>query len=214
MTHGGLAGRMFLILHDPFTGKPGVSQEQMKYGLVAAALADLVMQGRLRMEYGHLSIANYHGAAPDDVGTFLLKGIRGGPNDITRSWVEGFTEILYELVARGLVAGGVVRREQGRRLVRRSPDRFPAVDLLRAAGPRVRLEHMLRSPHDLDLAGAALASIINGLGLERVLDVDRERAAVKKAVVAAATHLPTDLRSLVDDVSAAVAEVTLTFRRL
>jgi hypothetical protein len=73
---------------------------------------------------------------------------------------------------------------------------------------------MLRSAHDLDLAGAALASIINGLGLERVLDVDRERAAVKKAVGAAATHLPTDLRSLVDDVSAAVSEVPLTFRRL
>ena len=214
MTHDGLAGRMFLILHDPFTGKPGVSQEQMKYGLVAAALADLVMQGRLRMENGHLSIADYRGAAPDEIGAFLLQRIHDGPSDITRRWMEGFTEMVYELVARGLVAGAVVRREQGRRVVRRSPDRFPAIDLLRAAGPRVRLEHMLRSPHDLDLAGAALASIINGLGLERVLDVDRERAAVKKAVAAAATHLPTDLRSLVDDVSAAVAEVTLTFRRL
>ncbi|OLT15409.1 hypothetical protein BJF78_01370 [Pseudonocardia sp. CNS-139] len=134
---------------------------------------------------------------------------------IARSNVEALTTITYELVARGLVADGVVRRMHGsRRLVRRGADRFPAVDLLRAAGPRIRLEHMLRSPHDLDVPGAVLARIVHTLEMERVFDVDRDRAAVKGAAASAAQILPADLRGLIDEFAAAVSEVTLTFRRL
>jgi Golgi phosphoprotein 3 (GPP34) len=215
MTQDGLAGRMFLILHDPFTGKPGVTQELVRYGVVAAALADLMMQGRLHRENGRVTVTGARPGSTDDVSAFLLTTIQAEPSHVTRSWVESFTGVTYELVARALVAGGVVRREHGgRRLVRRNPDRFPAVDLLRAAGPRVRLEHMLRVPRDLDQAGAALATIISGLGMERVLDIDRERAAVENAAAGAATHLPADVRALIEDVAAAVSEVALTFRRL
>jgi hypothetical protein len=215
MAQDTLVRRMFLILHDPFTGKPGIGHDLLKCGLVAAALADLMLDRRLGMENDRIVVADPRGNGTDEVGAFVVESIQRQPSAHTvRSWVEALTEVLYELVARGLVTEGVVRREQGgRRLVRRSADRFPAVDLLRAARPRVRLEHMLRDPRDLDVAGSALAGIIRALGVERVLDLDRDRAAVKTSVAAAADHLPIDLKSLVDGVESAVSAISLTIRR-
>jgi hypothetical protein len=216
MTQETLARRMFLILHDPFSGKPGVGIEPLKYGLVSAALADLVIQERLGLTGGRVVVADARGNGADDVAAFLVGSIQHGPDwDISRSWVESFTDIVYELVARGLMADGVVRREHGgRRVVRRNPDRFPAVDLLRAAGPKIRLEHMLRSPQDLDAAGAALAGIVRALQMDRVIDTDSDRTSVRSALTAAAERMPADVKALVNGVAAAVTTVSLDFRRL
>ena len=215
MTQDALIRRMFLILHDPFSGKPAVPPNLVRYGLVTAALADLLMRRRIAVENGRVTVTGQHTNGTDDVDTFILGRILPDGADISRTWVEVFTDAVYEMVARGLVTDGVVRREHGGRwLRRRDPDRFPAVDLLRAAGPRVRFEHMLRSPHDMDLIGATIAGIIHGLGMENALDVDRDRSAVKHTAAAAARQLPADLRGLLEGVTTAVAEVTLTFRRL
>lgn len=206
---------MFLILHDPFTGKPAIGHDLLKCGLVAGALADLMIERRLGMENDRIVVADPRGSGADEVGAFVVESIQRQPSAHTvRSWVEALTDVLYELVARGLVADGICRREQGSRgLLRRRADRFPAVDLLRAASPRVRLEHMLRTPRDLDVPGAALAGIIKAIEVERVLDVDRDRAAVKSSVAVAAEQLPIDLKNLVDGIEAAVSAISLTIRR-
>jgi hypothetical protein len=216
MTQETLARRIFLILHDPFTGKPGVSLDGVKYGLVTAGLAGLVTQRRLGVHNGRVTVLERRGRGSDDVAAFLMQGIYGRPDTyIARSWVEAFTDPVYELVARGLVADGIVRHENGgRRLVRRNPDRFPAVDLVRAAGPKVRLEHMLSSPHDLDFDGAMLAAIIQALHLDHVIDLERERPAVRAALAAAAQQVTADIGELVESVAAAVSAISLDFRRL
>jgi Golgi phosphoprotein 3 (GPP34) len=216
MSYETLARRVFLVLHDPFTGKPGVSLDGVKYGLVTAVLADLVTQRRIGVHNGRVTVLDRRGTGSGDVATFLLQGIeRQSESYIARSWVESFTDATYEMVARGLVADGIVRRENGgRRVVRRNPDRFPAADLVRAAGPKVRLEHMLRSPHDLDFDGATLAAIIEALHLDRVIDLDRERPAVRVALITAARQVTADIRELVDSVAAAVSAISLDFRRL
>lgn len=213
MVHDALARRMFLILHDPFSGQPGVPPKSVRHGLVTAGLADLVMHRRIVVENGRAIAVDPPRNEGPDVDVFLVGSIQPDGSDITRSWVEAVGDTVYELVARRLVADRVVRREAGGRR-RRHPDRFPAVDLLRAAGPGVRLEHMLRSPHDMDLVGATLAGIIDCLRMESVLDGDRDRAAVKRSAAAAVRQLPADLRTLLETVGAAVSEVTLTFRRL
>jgi hypothetical protein len=213
MTEDALARKIFLILHDPFCGEPGIPLKLVRYGLVTAGLADLVMQRRVVVGNGRVVVVDPRRNDGPDVDVVLVESIPPGGCDITRSWAEAVGDSVYEVVARGLVADRVVRREVGGRW-RRTPDRFPAVDLLRAAGPGVRLEHMLRSPHEMDLVGATLAGIIDCLGMESVLDVDRDRAAVKRAAATAVRHLPSDLRTLLEAVGAAVSEVPLTFRRL
>jgi hypothetical protein len=100
-------------------------------------------------------------------------------------------------------------------LLRRTPvSRFPAVDLLSAAGPRVQLEHMLRSPHDLDIVGSTFAAILDGLHLDGVLAGDVDRATVRRVAADAVKTLPSNLWDLLAAVTTAVEEVTLTFRRL
>lgn len=210
-----LVKRMFLVLHNPFTGKPAVNPDLLRCGLVAAALADLMLARRLGMENDRVVVADPGDTGADEVGAFVVESIQRQPTAHTvRSWVEALADVLYELVARRLVDEGIVRREQGgRRFLRRGPDRFPALDLLRASGPRLRLEHMLRTPREMDLPGATFAAILGALEVERVLDVDRNRAEVRRAVAAAGAQLPIDLRSMVDGVGSAVSAIALTIRR-
>jgi hypothetical protein len=215
MTEDALIWKMFLILHDSFSGKTDVPPNLVRYGLVTAGLADLAMHQRVVMENGRIVATDPHWFDGDDVEIFLLGSIRPQGCVITRTWMEGLGDTVFERAVSRLVAERVVRREErGGRLRRSTADCFPAVDLLRAAGPRVRLVHMLHSPHDMDLVGATLAGIIYSLRLESVLDLGQDQVAVKQAVVTAARGLPTDLRTLLDAVAAAVVQVTLTFRRL
>lgn len=210
-----LAKRMFLILHNPFTGKPDVGHDLLKCGLVAAELADLILARRLGMENDRIVVADTRGTGSDEIGAFVVDSIqRQSSAHTVRSWVEALADVLYELVARALLEEGVVRREAGgRRLLRRSADRFPAVDLMRAAGPRLRLEHMLRTPSEREVGNAVLAAIIGALDVERVLDVDRDRASVRAAVAQATTSLPIDMRSLVAGVEDSVSAISLIVRR-
>ena len=151
----------------------------------------------------------------DEVTTYVAESIsRQTSTHSVRVWVDTFREVLYELVARRLVDEGVVRREQGgRQLMRRRPDRFPATDLLAAARPRLRLEHMLRTPQEFDLPGAILAVLVGAVGAETVLDPEIDRTAARELMTRLEENLPADVRALVEGVRAAVAAVSLTIRR-
>lgn len=207
--------RMFLILHDPFTGKPQISRDLLTCGLVAAALADLMIAHRLGMENDRIVVAEARGTGPDEVEAFVMESIQRQTGAHTvRSWVEALQDVLFELVARDLVKDRIVRREQGGRLLaRRGSARFPALDLLRAAGPRLRLEHTLRESPGHDVSNGALAALIGALDAERVLDVDRDRVEVKRAVAAATDRLPIDLRGLVAGVRSAATAGSRRSRR-
>ena len=97
--------------------------------------------------------------------------------------------------------------------MRKRPDRFPAVDLLAAARPRLRVEHMLRSPEEFDLPGAMVAVLIQVLGAESMLDPELDRTAVRELSARLEANLPVHLRALVEGVRTAVAAVSLTIRR-
>lgn len=216
MTQNALARKMFLVLHDPFSGKALGPPKLIRYAIVTAGLAELVMHRRLAVGGGRIAPAGeWYDGGGDAVRAVLVGGVGPAGSDINRTWVEQVADAVYEQVVRGLVAERVVRREtRGGLLRRNAPMRFPAVDLLTAAGPRVKLEHMLRSPHDMDVVGSTFAAILDYLRLESVFDADCDRAMVRRAASAAVRSLPADLRELLTEVARAVAEVTLTFRRL
>jgi hypothetical protein len=216
MTQNALARKMFLVLHDPFSGKALGPPKLIQYAVVTAGLAELVMHRWLAVENGRIAPAGeWHDGGGDDVRAVLVGGVGPAGSNITRTWVEEVGDAVFHEVVRGLVAERVVRREVRGGLLRRNTTvRFPAVNLLSAAGPRVKLEHMLRSPHDMDIVGTTFAAILDCLRLETVLDGDCDRAMVRRAAGAAVRSLPADLRELLTEVARAVAEVTLTFRRL
>ncbi|GAA5113859.1 GPP34 family phosphoprotein [Pseudonocardia adelaidensis] len=216
MTQNALARRMFLVLHDPFSGKALGPPKLIRYAVGTAGLAELVMQRRLAVDGGRIAVAGeWRDGGADAVQAILLGAVGPAGSDITRSWVEEVGDAVYAQVVRGLVADRVIRREVRGGLLRRgAAERFPAVDLLSAAGPRVQLEHMLCSPHDMDVVGSTFATILDRLRLDAALDFDCDRGVVRRAAAAAVRGLPGDLRNLVTEVAKAVVEVTLTFRRL
>ena len=200
-----LVWRMFLVLHDPFTGKPEVAHELLTTGLAACELCELIMARRLVLNRDHVLIAPVSSGWLDEIASLVLQAIEQQPGTHTvRNWIRVLGEPVYEAVARLAVESGTVRRQQGGwRPTGRRPDRFPAVDLLRAAGPRLRLEHMLRSPGELDTGASVLAGVIGSLRLERVIDEQRDRAAVKSSIATAIAALPLDLRAVLSGVESA-----------
>jgi hypothetical protein len=200
-----LVWKMFLVLHDPFTGKPEVAHDLLTTGLAACELCELIMSRRLVLNRDHVLIAPVSFSWPDEVSSLVLQAIEQQPGTHTvRTWVRVLGEPIYQTVSRLAVDGGTVRRQQGGwRPTGRRPDRFPAVDLLRAAGPRLRLEHVLRTPSELDTGASVLAGVIGGLRLERIIDEQRDRAAVRASVVSAVASLPHDLRAVLAGVESA-----------
>jgi hypothetical protein len=210
-----LAADFFLIAHDEFSGKLRVSPELLCCGLVGAQIADLITANRLAVEGGRVLATDVRSEVGDEVGDYVVESVsRQTSTHSVRVWIDTLSEVLYELVARRLVDDGVVRREQGgRQLMRRRPDRFPATDLLAAARPRLRLEHMLRTPQEFDLSGAILAVLVGSVGVETVLDPEIDRAVARELMTRLEENFPADLRVLIEGVEAAVSAVSLTVRR-
>jgi Golgi phosphoprotein 3 (GPP34) len=201
-----LAADFFLIAHDEFSGKLRISLELLCCGLVGGQLADLIVANRLAVEGGRVLVTDDRSEARDEVGDYVVESIsRQTSTHSVRVWVETLQEVLYELIGR--------REQGGRQLMRRRPDRFPATDLLAAARPRLRLEHMLRTPQEFDLPGAILAVLVGAVGVETVLDPEIDRTAARELMTRLEENFPADLRALIEGVRAAAVAVSLTVRR-
>ncbi len=222
MGHSEYAPNLFLVAHDSFTGRMEVSRELVLCGLVASELAHLVIERRLGMaEERVVPIAAAAGApapaagSPGDAGgleidDYVVASVKQqSTNHSVRVWAESLGEVLYGLIADDLVAQGVVRRERRRIVTRRTADRFPAVDLLRASGPRLRLDSMIREPATFTLAGAVNVALLGALGIERLLETE----ITKEFVDELNRNLPSQLQMLMSGAAAAAAAVSLTVRR-
>ena len=199
MERNELAADFFLIAHDEFTGKLRIARGRLGCGLVAAQLAQLLIAGRVALADNRVVLTD--GAAPgaNEVDVFVLDTVRRDMSvGSVREWTATLADPLYARVAHRLQAMGVVRREAGRRLTRRRTDRFPGADLLAAARPRTRLEHMIRHPRELDLPGAFTVALLWAVGAERVLDPDIARVAARQVAEQANEHLPVDLHTVLD----------------
>ncbi len=84
---------------------------------------------------------------------------------------------------------------------------------MRASAPRVRLEHMLRVPDDMDLQGTVIAAILGALDIVQCFDVGIDRIALRGRISQLTQQLPSDLRDVVAGVEASAASISLTVRR-
>jgi hypothetical protein len=127
--------------------------------------------------------------------------------------VEYLCGDVRDLVGERLEAAKMVRRERTRGLTLRAVVRFPAVDAVEAAGPRVRLRYLLNQGDPLDMPTALLAALVRATELEHVLLLPATRQQVRALLGQVVGALPPDLRAIVAAVDAAVAAVALTVRR-
>jgi Golgi phosphoprotein 3 (GPP34) len=191
------AAKVFLILHDPFSGKPVVRASAIKRAIMGAELADLILARRIGMENDQIVLADEGRRGADHLSAFLVETIRSQPESHTVPvWVATLADRLFDLLATLLVNDGIVRRAPGPRFLV-SADRFPAQDLLAAVGPRLRLEHALRSPEEPELTWRVVAAVIGSIGASRAIDTDGDRGAVRRRIEAITKALPLDLRDLI-----------------
>jgi Golgi phosphoprotein 3 (GPP34) len=204
-----LAARLFLILHDPFNGRCAVSPMALRCALVGAELAELVLNRRVTM-VGELVVLGATSApGRDALSAFVVGAIARQPESYgVPTWLAAIGDAVVELVAARLVEAEILARSKSP-LRRRGRGRFPATDLLAAAGPRVRLEYMVRQPEDCDVAGAACAGLVAAVGAGRVLQGSSSRRQLRSGLATVAATLPDDLRSLVTSVEVAHASGAL-----
>jgi hypothetical protein len=192
------AAKIFLILHDSFTGKPLVRMNAIKRGVIGAELADLVQSRRIAMENDRVVVAGLGMRDGDHLSAFLLDTIRSQPDAHTVSaWAATLAERYFDLLATLLTNEGIVRRVSRPRMVGRSNELFPAQDLLAAAGPRLRIEHALRTPAELDLSSRVVAALLGSVGAAKVIDLDGNRGVTRRRIEEITKALPVDLRELV-----------------
>lgn len=203
-----LAARLFLILHDPFTGRCAVPAAALRCVLVGAELAELVLTRRIALE-NELVLLGEAGTAPgtDSISAFVVDSIARQPDAHgVPTWLAALGNAVTELVAARLVDSGILVR--ARALFGRG-SRYPASNLLAAAGPRVRLEHAVRQPRDGDPATAVCAALLVAIGARRVVNADGHRRETRRGLATLEATLPTDLRGLVMSVEVAHASGSL-----
>ncbi len=208
-----MAGAFLLLVHDEFSGRPRCSADLLRGGLVGAQLAELVIAGRMGLAEGRV-----HPLDADPLGdarpaaAYVMECVLAQPRHHTvRTWTENLGEALHEMVVTELVDEGIVRRESGG-FGRRRMERYPAVDLPRAAAPKARFERMLTTPRDLDLAGAFTIAMVWALGIEGVLDARAERGGAD-LVERIRARMPGPLRELLDGIGSSAAATSLAVRR-
>ena len=196
-----LAARIFLILHDPFNGKAAVGPTAMRCAIVGAELAELILARRIAMADNLVVMGDAGVPGSDEISAFVVDSInRQSRSYDVSTWLGAIGDALYELVAARLVGTGILVRTRG--LVGRA-HRYPAANLLAAAGPRVRLEHMVREPRERDVPGAVCAALLGAIGAAGALETDGSRRSMRRTLAAIAESLPADLRSLVMSVEVA-----------
>ena len=207
-----LADELFLIGHDEYSGKTIISGEVLDTGLAGAVLGELLLAGRITIAEGKVTLEDDrpYGEGVSDAAIAEIR--RKGNTFAVRSWVEYLREQVREIVARRLIAAGLIRTEQARSMFRQVT-RFPATDPMKAAAPRVRLRYLLERPQLLDLQAATLASLVKACALESVLVLDLRPGPGTDLIANAQAVLPPDGLALVKGVDMAVAAIALTIRR-
>jgi hypothetical protein len=208
-----LADEMFLVGHDEYSGKCLANQSVLGCGLAGAVLVELVLAGRIAIADGRVVVRDSRPWSERVTDAALTEIVGRRETFPPRSWVEYLCGDVRDIVARRLEASGMTRREQSRGLSLRSVVRYPAVDAIEAAGPRVRLRFMLDQGQSLDLPTALLAAMVRATELEGVLFLQMSRQQVRDMLGQIVDALPPDLRMIVAAVDAAVAAVALTVRR-
>ncbi|WFE19765.1 GPP34 family phosphoprotein [Solwaraspora sp. WMMD937] len=206
-----LTEEFFLVALDDSTGRPMVGRDLLGAGLAGTAIATLILAGRAEVCDGLLVPVDGQPLG-DPVADPLLAELRLEQRQPVPDWIALMRPGLPGVVAEDLETLGVLRTEQVRHPVtRRMTTRFPAMDPVRAVGPRVRLGHALGRVVPVDARTAALAQIVRATGTEGWF-VTMYGATVRRQLTATASRLDPQLTAVVDAINHPVPRSRLAVR--
>jgi hypothetical protein len=206
-----LADEFFLIAHHDVTGRARLHPRAVGLGLAGAVLAELVTAQAVAVDAGHVWVVNTTAPA-DPLGRSALRLLLDEPeHTAVRLWLTVLSERAPTHVAQRLVAAGVVRAEQVRRLFRTRTLYVP-VDINAAAWPWARLSLRLRRREHLDEPDLFLAGLSVQTGLDSYLLDGAEPECGRHLADLLRTGLRPALRDLLLHTGAAVGNTVLSGR--
>jgi uncharacterized protein (TIGR04222 family) len=201
-----LADELFLVGHDEYSGKPVVDGRRLDTGLAGAVLAELVQSERITIEPdGRLRVLDDRPAGERVTDAALAELLRYGPGQPLRAWLEHLRSRARIMVAPRLTDLGLVAQRPPRRPLRWTT-RYPAVDLLAAAAPRVRVRFVMDQPELRDPATTVLGAFAGSAGLGHVFGIGTGQRA-RRRLERWAGQLPTDLGLICAAVAVTVAAI-------
>jgi hypothetical protein len=164
-----LADRFYLTAHHDVTGKRRAHPRAVAYGLAAALIGELLYDGRLLVDEGHVRIIDTT-PLPDALADTVRRQIISEPqHTAVPVWLEFLAQTSIEQVARRLYRDGIVRRGQCRRVLR-TVARYVPTDMNVAAWSWIGLATKVKRGDALDPLDVALDVALAGLVVKTGLD--------------------------------------------
>jgi hypothetical protein len=202
-----LADELVLLAYDD-DGSRKLGQPALGYGLAGALLVELALAERVDVVDKKVTVLD---AAP--VGRPLLdQALTRIADDKPRKpghWISKLSKKLTDEVLDGLVAGGVLRREEDRVLLVFPRTRFPAPDGVQPAAEtdaRARMTSAITSDGPVDPRTAALCALVKAVDYDRKVFADLPRAVVRKRlkVISEGDWAATAVRKAIEEVQSAI----------
>ncbi|WP_033436200.1 GOLPH3/VPS74 family protein [Saccharothrix sp. NRRL B-16314] len=202
-----LADELALLAYDD-DGSRKLGQPALGYGLAGALLIELALARRVDVVGKKVTVLD-----PAPVGRPLLdQALARIADDKPRKpahWIEKLGKKLTEQVLDGLVAGGVLRREEDRVLLVFPRTRFPAPDGVQPAAEtdaRARMTAAITDDGPVDPRTAALCALVKAVGYDRKVFADLPRAVVRKRlkVISEGDWAATAVRKAIEEVQSAI----------
>ncbi|RZT77204.1 Golgi phosphoprotein 3 GPP34 [Micromonospora violae] len=218
-----LRDEVFLLGHDEDTGQPHVHRQALALGMAGAVLIDLFLAGRVVLNPnattrpgGDLTL-DLHQDRPvgDLIADTAIASIRHATTPPPlQGWLRAFSDDLYDRTRAGLLAAGILRHQQRRRLAGlvRADTYLPSHTRWQVV-PRARLCALARGREQPDNHTAALAGLVAVLGLSPYLYLDDDTATLPARLRTVADQHYKPVRAVTAAVDATVGDLaTATYR--
>lgn len=206
-----LADHLFLIALDERTGRPRLSPRVLGLGLAGALLGELVLEGKIVIEDGHVSVRDRRPPADALAHTTLDHLVAEHGRHPVRSWLPFLAQRATEQVGERLWRAGMVHRERVRRGLRRAEPVYPPADPNAAYMPTARMATALGQRLQVTWDEAALAGLLLATGLDSHV-LYAAGPGARDYLQHLVEQLPTSLHELVWHVHAACGDAVLTGR--
>lgn len=202
-----IADEFFLIAHNDSRGRARLNPTATGLGLAAGLLGELVLLGRATVSGGLVTVLDRRPPVDPLARTVLAHLVAEGAQRPVRTWLSFLAQTAAHAVGERLSRSGVLRRQEGRRLLRATVTYVPT-DLNAVAWPATRLRAMLDRPQPPLVPDALLLGLVSVTGLTgEVLWNAGPRAHHRLGVLLPA--LPQPLKELVAQTDAAVGAAVL-----
>jgi hypothetical protein len=204
-----IADELLLLAYSD-EGSAEIGQYQLDLGLGGALLLELALAERFDVRDGRIVVVD-PSPLGDPVLDDALTRVAGDKKDHkVRDWVQKLSENLRERLLDDLVATGVLTREKDRVLGIFPRTRYPAAHGVVAPAEedaRYRLQAALDGADPVPPRTAALAALVQNVGLSGKVFKDRPAKRVKERITAMTEASLTDDRWASDGVRKAIEEV-------